>query len=191
MLTLSLSCRISVIGQEHLVGAVYRSDPLAARQGRSGPGPAGDVSGRAAGTTHRTRADSACRSGHDRSVPGAAARKHVDQVAILDPLIATGGTAVVSLMSAPCLILALTNVLTACGGTMLQACIQMILDWGIPVDKIKFLCVLASQKGLEHVTESVPGLEIWVGHVDPELSEKGLILPGLGDTGDRMFDTLT
>ncbi|SPC65095.1 probable uracil phosphoribosyltransferase [Ustilago sp. UG-2017b] len=89
----------------------------------------------------------------------------VDQVIILDPLIATGGTAV--------------------------ACIQMILDWGVPVEKIKFLCVLASQKGLEHVAESVPGLEIWVGHVDPELSEKGLILPGLGDTGDRLFDTRT
>lgn len=67
----------------------------------------------------------------------------------------------------------------------------MILDWGIPVEKIKFLCVLASQKGLENVVESVPGLELWVGHVDPQLSDKGLILPGLGDTGDRMFDTLT
>lgn len=75
--------------------------------------------------------------------------------------------------------------------TVLQACIQMILDWGVPVEKIKFLCVLASQKGLEHVAESVSGLEIWVGRVDPELSEKGLILPGLGDTGDRLFDTRT
>lgn len=67
----------------------------------------------------------------------------------------------------------------------------MILDWGVPVEKIKFLCVLASQKGLEHVVQSVPGLELWVGAVDSELSDKGYILPGLGDTGDRLFDTRT
>lgn len=89
----------------------------------------------------------------------------VDQVFILDPLIATGGTAV--------------------------ACVQMIKDWGIPTEKIKFLCVLASEQGIKNVLEAVPGLEIWVGHADPQLSEKGLILPGLGDTGDRLFDTQT
>lgn len=67
----------------------------------------------------------------------------------------------------------------------------MILDWGVPVEKIKFLCVLASKQGLDNVVNAVPGLEIWVGHIDPELSEKGYILPGLGDTGDRLYDTRT
>ncbi|EPQ31280.1 uncharacterized protein PFL1_01465 [Pseudozyma flocculosa PF-1] len=88
----------------------------------------------------------------------------VDRVLILDPLIATGGTAI--------------------------ACVQMIRDWGVPVDKIQFLCVLASETGVNNLLKAVPGLELWIGHVDPELNEKGLILPGLGDTGDRLFDTL-
>ncbi|KDN50371.1 putative uracil phosphoribosyltransferase [Tilletiaria anomala UBC 951] len=88
----------------------------------------------------------------------------VDRVLILDPLVATGGTAV--------------------------ACVRMILDWGIPISKIHFLCVLASRPGLAKLTAVYPGLEIIVGAIDPELNEKGYIVPGLGDTGDRLFDTL-
>ncbi|KAH8106067.1 armadillo/beta-catenin/plakoglobin [Cristinia sonorae] len=88
----------------------------------------------------------------------------VDQVFLLDPLIATGGT--------------------AC------AAMNMILDWGIPVTKVKLLCVLASQDGLKHVQAEFPGLEIWVSAVDPNLTPNGLISPGLGDTGDRLYNTL-
>ncbi|UZJ55057.1 hypothetical protein CBS101457_004377 [Exobasidium rhododendri] len=88
----------------------------------------------------------------------------VDRVFILDPLVATGGTAI--------------------------ACVGMIKDWGIPLDKIKLLCVLGSKPGLESVLKACPGLEIWVGAVDPTLSDKGYIMPGLGDTGDRLFNTL-
>ncbi|PWN52322.1 putative uracil phosphoribosyltransferase [Violaceomyces palustris] len=87
----------------------------------------------------------------------------VNKVFILDPLIATGGTAI--------------------------ACVQMILDWGVPISDIKFLCVLGSETGIRNVLKACPGLELWVGSVDPQLSEKGLILPGLGDTGDRLFNT--
>ncbi|KAI0693820.1 armadillo/beta-catenin/plakoglobin [Cytidiella melzeri] len=88
----------------------------------------------------------------------------VDTVFLLDPLIATGGTAV--------------------------AAMNMILDWGIPVTRVKLLCVLASQDGLQHVQAEFPGLEIWVAAVDPKLTADGLISPGLGDTGDRLYNTL-
>lgn len=37
----------------------------------------------------------------------------------------------------------------------------MIKDWGIPVEKIKLLCVLGSQPGLDAVQKAWPGLEIW------------------------------
>ncbi|KAG8744875.1 hypothetical protein FRC10_009245 [Ceratobasidium sp. 414] len=57
----------------------------------------------------------------------------VDKVFVVDPLIATGGTAV--------------------------AAVHMILDWGIPLKDIKFLGILASQKGLEHVKSEFPDLE--------------------------------
>ncbi|GJE84472.1 UDP-N-acetylglucosamine 1-carboxyvinyltransferase [Phanerochaete sordida] len=88
----------------------------------------------------------------------------VDQVFLLDPLIATGGTAV--------------------------AALNMILDWGIPVDKIKLLCVLASKDGLANVQKEFPSLEIWAAAVDSQLTADGLIAPGLGDTGDRLYNTL-
>jgi len=88
----------------------------------------------------------------------------VDVVFLLDPLIATGGTAV--------------------------AALNMITDWGIPVTKIKLLSVLSSETGLKHVQKEFPDVEIWVAAVDPHLTVHGLISPGLGDTGDRLFNTL-
>ncbi|KAJ3523937.1 hypothetical protein NM688_g8643 [Phlebia brevispora] len=88
----------------------------------------------------------------------------VETVFLLDPLIATGGT--------------------AC------AAMHMILDWGIPVTRIKLLCILASEDGLKRVEEEFPGLEVWAAAVDPQLTKDGLIAPGLGDTGDRLYNTL-
>lgn len=86
------------------------------------------------------------------------------EVLILDPLIATGGTA--------------------------TACVNMIVDWGVPVEKVKLLCVLASEQGLREVAQTFPGLKIFVGQVDAQLTkEGGYILPGLGDCGDRLFET--
>jgi len=88
----------------------------------------------------------------------------VDKVFLLDPLIATGGT--------------------AC------AALAMIVDWGISVKDIKLLCVLASQEGLSHVRTEYPDLEVWVAGVDDTLTPEGIISPGLGDTGDRLFSTI-
>ncbi|KAJ7228789.1 armadillo/beta-catenin/plakoglobin [Mycena pura] len=88
----------------------------------------------------------------------------IDMVYLLDPLIATGGT--------------------AC------AALSMITEWGIPIDKVKLLCILGSQNGLDHVQADFPDLEIWVAGVDQTLTPQGLISPGLGDAGDRLFNTL-
>ncbi|KAH9998390.1 UDP-N-acetylglucosamine 1-carboxyvinyltransferase [Russula vinacea] len=87
----------------------------------------------------------------------------IDLVFLLDPLIATGGTA--------------------------TAALHMITDWGIPLNKIKLLCILASSEGLKHLSEQFPGIEIWAAAVDPHLTKDGLISPGLGDTGDRLNNT--
>ncbi|KAI6034336.1 uracil phosphoribosyltransferase-domain-containing protein [Pisolithus microcarpus] len=89
---------------------------------------------------------------------------NVDICFLLDPLVATGGT--------------------AC------AALSMLLDWGIPLNKIKLLVVLGSDSGLTRIEESYPGLEIWVAAVDPNLTNDGLIYPGLGDAGDRLFNTV-
>jgi len=87
----------------------------------------------------------------------------VDLCYLLDPLIATGGT--------------------AC------AALTMLLDWGLKIENIRLLAVLASQDGLKHIQAEFPGLDIWAAAVDPQLTMKGYISPGLGDTGDRLFST--
>jgi len=88
----------------------------------------------------------------------------VDMVYLLDPLIATGGTAV--------------------------AAVHMVTDWGIPATKIRLLSILASEDGLKNVESEFPELEVWVAAVDNQLTPNGLIFPGLGDAGDRLFNTL-
>lgn len=81
---------------------------------------------------------------------------------VLDPIIATGGTA--------------------------EAVIQTLRDWG--VKKIVFVSLLGSAQGLKRVIESDSGdLEIYIGEVDEQLSETGFILPGVGDLGDRLHNT--
>ncbi|TXT09143.1 hypothetical protein VHUM_02617 [Vanrija humicola] len=86
-----------------------------------------------------------------------------DLVYILDPLIATGGTIV--------------------------AALTMLTEWGLAPSQIKIVSVLGSKSGVEHVTAEFPDVEIYIGAVDDELTDKGYISPGLGDAGDRLFNT--
>jgi len=90
---------------------------------------------------------------------------NVDQVFLLDPLIATGGT--------------------------VCAALNMIKDWGCPIHNVKLLSVLASREGLQKVQEEFPDVEIWVAAVDGVLTPQGIISPGLGDAGDRQFNTVS
>ncbi|KAF8451809.1 uracil phosphoribosyltransferase-domain-containing protein [Terfezia claveryi] len=87
-----------------------------------------------------------------------------DVAIILDPVIATGGTA--------------------------EAAIQTLRDWG--VGKILVVSVLGSDQGLRRAaTESGGvGIQVFVGGVDPKLESKGMIYPGIGDIGDRLFLTI-
>jgi len=54
---------------------------------------------------------------------------------------------------------------------------------------IKFLCLLAAPEGVKTLHEAHPDVPIWCAAVDEKLNEKGYILPGLGDAGDRLFGT--
>lgn len=87
----------------------------------------------------------------------------VDTVFLLDPVLATGGTAI-------------------------AAC-NMLLNAGIPIENIKLITILASMPGLQAVIKDCRGLQICCGSVDQDL-KNGLILPGLGDSGDRLFNTV-
>ncbi|KAH0541272.1 hypothetical protein GP486_008725, partial [Trichoglossum hirsutum] len=82
---------------------------------------------------------------------------------LLDPVIATGGTA--------------------------EAAIQTLREWG--VQRVLVISVLGSEPGLRRAAEEWPqGTELWVGAVDEEVDRKGMIKPGIGDVGDRLFLTL-
>jgi uracil phosphoribosyltransferase len=82
-------------------------------------------------------------------------------VLILDPMLATGGSA--------------------------SAAIELFKKRG--VRKIKFLGLIASPEGVERVRTEHSDVEIYVVAIDERLNDKGYILPGLGDAGDRMFGT--
>jgi len=85
-----------------------------------------------------------------------------DRIAlILDPMLATGGT--------------------------LIATIDLLKEAGCT--KIKGLFLVAAPEGLKKVTEKHPDVEIYVASIDKRLNDKGYILPGLGDAGDKIFGT--
>ena len=54
---------------------------------------------------------------------------------------------------------------------------------------IRFLCLLAAPEGIERFTSAHPDVPVYTASIDRQINEKGYILPGLGDAGDRMFGT--
>jgi uracil phosphoribosyltransferase len=81
---------------------------------------------------------------------------------VLDPLLATGDTAV--------------------------AAIQRLKDYGVA--KLDLVCILAAPVGIERMLSQHPDVRIFCISVERELNDKGYILPGLGDAGDRIYGTL-
>ncbi|MBB6467661.1 uracil phosphoribosyltransferase [Aminobacter carboxidus] len=54
---------------------------------------------------------------------------------------------------------------------------------------LRFLCLLASPEGIERFAKAHPDVPVFTASIDRELNEKGYIIPGLGDAGDRMYGT--
>ena len=54
---------------------------------------------------------------------------------------------------------------------------------------LRMLCLLAAPEGVERMKEAHPGVPIFTAALDEKLNERGYIVPGLGDAGDRMFGT--
>lgn len=54
---------------------------------------------------------------------------------------------------------------------------------------MKFVCLLAAPEGIETLSKAFPDIDIYTAAIDERLNEKGYILPGLGDAGDRLFGT--
>ena len=54
---------------------------------------------------------------------------------------------------------------------------------------IKFMCIIATEEGIEKINKEHPDVQIFCAAVDPEMNEQLYIVPGLGDAGDRMYGT--
>ncbi|MCG2724908.1 MAG: uracil phosphoribosyltransferase [Elusimicrobia bacterium] len=81
----------------------------------------------------------------------------------------------------------LIDPMLATGGSAVEA-VNMLKEKG--ANKICFLCLIAAKKGLNYFTLAHPDIPVFVGAVDEKLNSKGYIVPGLGDAGDRTFGTL-
>jgi len=80
---------------------------------------------------------------------------------VVDPMLATGNSAI--------------------------AAIQKLKERG--ANNIRFLCLLAAPEGLKNFQAVHPDVKIYTASIDSHLNEKGYIVPGLGDAGDRMYGT--
>ncbi|KAK9055528.1 hypothetical protein SSX86_026612 [Deinandra increscens subsp. villosa] len=74
------------------------------------------------------------------------------------------------------------------GGTILTA-IDLIKERGVDNQHIKVVCAVTCPPALKKLSDKYPGLQVYAGIIDPTLTDKGMILPGLGDAGDRSFGT--
>ena len=83
-------------------------------------------------------------------------------VILLDPMLATGGSAVDA--------------------------VRLLKNHG--VKSIKFMCIIAAPEGLDARTKAHPDVEVYCAALDEKLNDHAYIVPGLGDAGDRIFGTL-
>jgi uracil phosphoribosyltransferase len=83
------------------------------------------------------------------------------QVFVVDPMLATGGSAI--------------------------AAVQFLKNYG--AKKINFLCIIAAPEGLDALHAAHPDVDIFCASLDEKLNDHAYILPGLGDAGDRIFGT--
>jgi uracil phosphoribosyltransferase len=84
----------------------------------------------------------------------------VDVSLVLDPMLATGGSAI--------------------------AALEAVYAWGVKT--VKLLAMIAAPEGVQRVHTQFPDTQLYVCAIDDRLNEHGYILPGLGDAGDRMFN---
>lgn len=73
----------------------------------------------------------------------------------------------------------------ATGASLVEA-LKDLLEHGEPT-QLHIVAAIASEQGVRKMQEEYPGANLWIGVIDPHLTEKGYISPGLGDAGDLSF----
>ncbi|GHU28797.1 uracil phosphoribosyltransferase [Bacilli bacterium] len=87
------------------------------------------------------------------------------------------------------IILYICDPMLATGGTACEA-IKLYKNKGIGEENITFLSVISAPTGMEKIRDNFPDVRMITASLDSHLNEKGYIVPGLGDAGDRIFNTL-
>lgn len=82
--------------------------------------------------------------------------------------------------------LILVDPMLATGGSAIEA-VNSLKKRG--AKKIRFMCLIAAPEGVKAMTDAHPDVDIYIAALDEKLDEKGYIVPGLGDAGDRLFGT--
>ncbi|KAK7202825.1 uracil phosphoribosyltransferase, synthesizes UMP from uracil [Myxozyma melibiosi] len=82
-------------------------------------------------------------------------------VLLLDPMLATGGSAITA--------------------------VEVLISKGVPAERILFLNLISTPEGIETFVKACPGVKIITGFIDKCLNEKKFVSPGLGDFGDRYY----
>lgn len=83
----------------------------------------------------------------------------------------------------------ITDPMLATGNSMLES-VRLYVEKGVPIQNIKAICIMSAPEGIENLQSHFPDLEIITATLDDYLNEKGYIIPGMGDAGDRMFNTV-
>ena len=86
----------------------------------------------------------------------------IDRALVLDPMLASGGSAV--------------------------AAVDILKRWGLK--RIQYLGLIAAPEGVKFLQERHPDVPIYLAAIDSHLDERSYIVPGLGDAGDRQFGTV-
>ncbi|SMF82671.1 uracil phosphoribosyltransferase [Tistlia consotensis] len=82
----------------------------------------------------------------------------------------------------------LVDPMLATGGSAVHA-VEVLLDRGIAARDIRFLCLIAAPEGVERFAAACPDVPILAAALDSHLDENAYIIPGLGDAGDRLYGT--
>lgn len=80
----------------------------------------------------------------------------------------------------------IADIMLATGGAACEA-VNLVKKAG--AKNVKFMCIIANERGIKQVNKTHPDVQIYTAAVDPELNEQLYIVPGLGDAGDRMYGT--
>eukprot|EP00958_Prasinococcus_capsulatus_P030208 scaffold7989_cov403-Prasinococcus_capsulatus_cf.AAC.4 len=82
----------------------------------------------------------------------------------------------------------ITDPMLATGGTIIQA-IEECIKRGAKNSNIRIIAVVCAPPALKKLSEKYTGLRVYAAMIDEDLNDQGYIVPGLGDAGDRSYNT--